>query len=293
MAANEFIDEAITKEQIIALVSLDVKGAFDAAWCPSAIKALKDFYCPRNLYNLTKNYFTDRSAFIATESIRIETAVNIGFPQASCCGPGYWNFQYNPLINLNYAKWTKAIAYADDLLIAVRAATIAEVENYTNMEMSKIIKWSKENKLLFSDQKSKVLLISRRGKERKKIDIYLNNNRLEQVDKLKYLSIIIDSKFKFNEYVQYITDKCTKLINALSKSARISSELSHKALKIIYNGAILPQLLYAAPLWIDSMKKEYNKAKYTRVPRLISLRLSKAYHTISHEALCIIHSFIY
>ena len=55
------------------------------------------------------------------------------------------------------------------------------------------------------------------------------------------------------------------------------SEMSHKALKIIYNGAILPQLLHAAPVWIDSMKKEYNKAKYTRVWRLISLRIAKAY----------------
>jgi hypothetical protein len=227
-------------------------------------------------------------AFIATNSIRIETAVNKGCPQRSCCRPGYWNIQYNSLLNLNYAKWTKAIAYADDLLIAVRAATIAEVENYTNTEMTKIIKWSKENKLLFNDQKSKVLLISRRRKERKTTDIFLNNNRLEQVDKLKYLSIIIDSKFKFNEHIQYTTDKCTKLINVLSKSTRISWGMSHGALKTIYNGAILPQLLYAAPVWIDSMKKEYNKTKYTRVQRLISLRIAKAYRTISHEALCII-----
>jgi hypothetical protein len=72
------------------------------------------------------------------------------------------------------------------------------------MEMKKIIKWSKENKLLFNDQKSKVLLISRRRKERKTTDIFLNNNQLQQVDKLKYLSIIIDSKFKFNEHIQYM-----------------------------------------------------------------------------------------
>jgi len=36
------------------------------------------------------------------------------------------------------------------------------------------------------------------------------------------------------------------------------------------------------------MEKEYNKAKYTIVQRLISLRIAKAYRTISHEALCII-----
>jgi len=38
------------------------------------------------------------------------------------------------LLNLNFAKWTKAIEFADDLLIAVKAAPIAEVENFTNMK---------------------------------------------------------------------------------------------------------------------------------------------------------------
>src|SRR5215467_12179331 len=58
MAVKGFIDEALTKGKIVALVSLDVKGAFDAAWWPSILKILKDFYCSRNLYNLTKNYFS-------------------------------------------------------------------------------------------------------------------------------------------------------------------------------------------------------------------------------------------
>jgi hypothetical protein len=99
----------------------------------------------------------------------------------------------------------RAIAFADDLLIAVKAATVAEVEKFTYMEMSKITKWSKENKLHFKDQKLKFILISRRRKERKVIDIHLNNNHLEQVDKVKYLGITIDSKFKFKEHIKYIT----------------------------------------------------------------------------------------
>ena len=74
VAAKDFIDETLTKGQIVALVSLDVKGAFDAAWGQSVIKALEDFYCPWNLYNLTKNYFTERMAFIATNSIRIDSS---------------------------------------------------------------------------------------------------------------------------------------------------------------------------------------------------------------------------
>ena len=98
------------------------------------------------------------------------------------------------------------------MLIAVKAASVAEVEIFTNMEMSKITNWSKENILHFNDQKSKVMLISRRRTEKKAIDMYLNNNHLEQVDKIKYLGIIIDSKFKFSEHIKYITDRCTNLV---------------------------------------------------------------------------------
>jgi hypothetical protein len=49
------------------------------------------------------------------------------------CGPGYWNIQDNSLLNLNFAKWTRAIAFADDLPNALKAATVAEVETFTNM----------------------------------------------------------------------------------------------------------------------------------------------------------------
>ena len=56
----------------------------------------------------------------------------------------------------------------------------------------------------------------------------------------------------------------------------------------LYNGAILPQILYAVSGWKDAIENEYNRAKYVTVQRLISLRIAKAYRTISHEAVCIV-----
>ena len=122
------------------MVNLDVKGAFDASWWPVILKDMKDFPCPRNLYNLTKNYVIQMFAFILKNSMRIDTTVNKGFPQELCFGPGYGNVQYNTLLNLNFVKWTRAITFADDMLIVVKAATVTEAENFTDMEMSKITK---------------------------------------------------------------------------------------------------------------------------------------------------------
>jgi hypothetical protein len=76
----------------------------------------------------------------------VEREVSKGCPQGSCCGPGLWNIQYNSLLNLKFRKQTKAIAFADDLLIAVKAESIREAENIDNIEMNKISLWAKNKK---------------------------------------------------------------------------------------------------------------------------------------------------
>jgi hypothetical protein len=61
---------------IAILVSLDVKGAFDAAWWPSILKTLIEFNCPKNLYNLAKSYFSERAATLSTNSVQMERDVS-------------------------------------------------------------------------------------------------------------------------------------------------------------------------------------------------------------------------
>ena len=69
-----------------------------------------------------------------------------------------------------------------------------------NLELSKIERWSRRNKVRFNEKKSKVLLVTRRKRrEDKKIMLYLYSSPIEQVSQMKYLGIILDQKFKFHE----------------------------------------------------------------------------------------------
>ena len=71
------------------------------------------------------------------------------------------------------------VAFADDVILAVKAETIREAENLANIEMGKITRWAKNNKIKFNENKSKATLITRRNrKENNKIAVYLNNKRL-------------------------------------------------------------------------------------------------------------------
>jgi hypothetical protein len=70
----------------------------------------------------------------------------------------------------------------------VRAELIGEAENNANIEMDKIAKWAWDNQINFNEEKSKVMLLTRRKrKEKKKDAVYLNNKVIPQVQKLKYL----------------------------------------------------------------------------------------------------------
>jgi hypothetical protein len=104
-----------------------------------------------------------------------------------------------------------------------------------------------------------MILTRQKRKEQKNVAVYLNNKAIPQVQKPKYLGIIFDNKLTFRDHINYIAEKCTKLIFALAKSAKINWGLGHKALKRMYVGGILPLLLYSAPVWIRAIGKKIQK----------------------------------
>jgi hypothetical protein len=123
-------------------------------------------------------------------------------------------------------------------------------------DLKKIENWAKENKMYFNENKSKVLLVTKKtSRDNRTLNIYLNSKRLEQVSELKYLGIYFDNRLSFDRHVDYITGKCTRIINMLAKSAKLKWGMGHQALKVIYIGAIEPILTYGAPVWEKALKK--------------------------------------
>jgi hypothetical protein len=160
MEAKKFLEPELAKG------SLDVQGAFNAIWWPVILKALRDAEFPRNLYQLTQDYFRERRATLSFNGSILEKTITEGWPQRSCSVSGYWNTQYNSLLTLRYTKHAKAKAFADDVIIIIKADSIREAENITNVELSKISKLADDNKIKFNERKSKVMLLTRRKKRK-------------------------------------------------------------------------------------------------------------------------------
>jgi hypothetical protein len=103
LAVKECLEEGMEEGHIAIPVSLDIKGAFDAAWWPSILKTLKEFICLKNLYSLAKSCFSERTVTMSTNTTQMERDVSRG-AQGCCCRAGFWNIQFNPLLNLDFGK---------------------------------------------------------------------------------------------------------------------------------------------------------------------------------------------
>ena len=120
------------------------------------------------------------------------------------------------------------------------------------------------------------------------LNIYLNNKRLQQVSEVKYIGIYFDNSVSFDRHVDHNTGKCTQIINMLARSNKLNWGLGHRALKVIFIGAIEPILTYGAPVWEKALTKQNNLRKYQRVQRMMNIKIAKAFRTLSYEASCVL-----
>ena len=177
---QQLICELITiKVLVTILVILDVSGAFDAAWWPSILMALKDFYSPTNIKKLTKRYLSQSTAVMSTKTSHVEREVSKSCPQGSCFGNGVCNTQHNSLLNLEFTKQIKTTAFADESFVSVKTESIGEAENNTNLGMNIISFWAKYKKSKFNEKKSNIMFLSR--KKKKEITVYMKCKPLEKL----------------------------------------------------------------------------------------------------------------
>jgi len=99
----------------------------------------------------------------------------------------------------------------------------------------------------FNEEKSKVMLISRRKRQEiKEIKIYLHNKPLEQVTTMKYLGIILDNKFKFSEHISRKVRKTNSHFIQISKNNMGSKARSSE--DHTYRSDIAPSTIWCSSL---------------------------------------------
>lgn len=270
-----------TKEYC-AVVTLDVKNAFNTADWAFIKKNMTKMTAPYYLRRIVSNYFSNRKLRYDSDEGERFYFVTAGVPQGSVLGPLLWIIMYDGVLRLKLPKGVKIIGFADDIALVIVAKYIHELEALANEAIALIRQWLEEARLKLAEHKTEVVLIS----SRKKIEymqIQVGDQTIVSKDAVKYLGVMIDNRLKFKTHVEYSSKKAAQIQTALTRMLPNIGGPGYDR-RILLSRVTSSVLLYAAPVWAGSLKTKEIQRMIARPYRLAALRAICGYRTVSDEA---------
>lgn len=244
IAFTDHVYEALDNRQSSIGIFIDYSKAFDTI--DHSILISKLWLCGiRGLpLKILTNYLKERSHCVKIgKSISQPLPVTRGVSQGSLLGPVLFLIYINELNNISNSF--KPILYADDTTLLFTNNDETELINTCNNTLNLFQTWSESNRLTINLDKSFYMIITNRQRPLN-ISLKINNRELEQVQKVKFLGVIVDNKINFSHHTNYIGKKISRSVGVMY---RIKHLVPAKVLRNVYNSLILPYLNYCIAVW--------------------------------------------
>lgn len=288
--ARTAIEMKGARRKYCAIITLDVRNAFNSANWSRIIQTLLRLGAPNYLMSVISSYFTNRKLCYSTNEGTKTYNVSAGVPQGSVLGPLLWNIMYNDVLTLDIPEEATVIGFADDIAVTVTARYIEEIELIANEVIHTIGGWMKNAGLELAEHKTEMVLVTSR---RKLENIKVRVGGCEVVSKpyLKYLGVIIDARLNFRAHMEYTSQKASKVRMAIERMMPNIGGPRQSKRKIV-STVVSSLILYAAPVWSEALKVKSTARKVLSVYRMCALRICSSYRTTSEEAAYVISGMI-
>lgn len=246
--------------------------------------------CPKDIYRVLLDYCSGRKVFFQVGQDKLARDVSRGCPQGSILGPLLWNILFNGLLEVDLPQGCVTVAYADDATLLVRGDTRLDLEQKGQIAARALEAWCRRSGLAVSRRKSCLMVF--RGVLRRPPVIRFTDGSIRSVDHHAYLGVVLDSRLNFNLHVDSKLDKAVALMQKVRRLARANWGLEYPAIKTIYKGLFEGIATYAAGVWGFAARKKTMQTRLLRAQRRALLCVTRAYNTVSTEALPVIAGII-
>jgi hypothetical protein len=250
MAVSLFVEniyEALEDNEYALGLFLDLSKAFDTVNHEILLQKLS-FYGVKGIpLKWFSSYLSDRKQYVVYNGVCSDMkSIECGVPQGSVLGPLLFILYINDLCY--QSDVLKNVLFADDANFLIKGKKMETIVHILNLEIRRLSDWFKCNKLSVNVNKTKVMLFASQSKPYDKNDIVIqiDNVKIEVVDHIKFLGVIIDDKLKWHMHIQHIKTKITKCTGII---LNVRKKLGIDVLRIIYNTMILPYLTYCITVW--------------------------------------------
>ena len=302
---HERILENINSNKHTISIYLDLSKAFDSVDHTILLNKLSHYGIRGVSLQFFKSYLSDRQQFtVVNGEISNILSIICGVPQGSTLGPLLFLLYINDLATAS--KFIVSL-FADDTCLLLSHENLATLENTCNAELIHINNWFLANKLTANRTKASKFMLTMgkiKMKQPESFNLYMGNTTLEKVKKVKYLGVIFDDGFKWDDHVSYICKKISQAVGVLSK---LRYYVDIKTLIEVYHSLVNSHLSYALMVWgaagttaLSPIRILQNRAirfisRASRYRRLdldyINLRILKLDDMYQHSVIKFMHQY--
>ena len=117
--------------------------------------------------------------------------------------------------------------YADDTSISYSSSSLVDIEQTLNSELNDLKLWMQGNKLSLNVLKTQAMVVGSKPKIKKITDkivdhpkFFIGGSQVENVDRAKYLGVIIDKNLNWEEHISNVRTKVSRAIGFLKYSRK-------------------------------------------------------------------------
>ena len=264
---------------------LDIEGAFNNVRPEAVVKALEKFEVESNLKHLIFSLLCDRTVVAEWGSAKSTRKVNRGTPQGGVLSPLLWILVVNDLLIELEEQGCRVIAYADDVVLMVKGKFLNTVYELTEGYLNVVSNWANRSGLAVNPSKTEMVLFTKRYKIPNVPLPSFGGSRLQPVDKVKYLGLILDRKLSWRPNIEERVKKASVALYCCRGAIGKRWGLSPKVVFWLYETVVKPILFYGVFVWWKALEKTTLAKKLERVQRAALIGISGALRTTPTIAL--------
>lgn len=289
--AVSYVEHNLSYKEMTLCCLFDIEGAFSNI-CLDAIRAA---LLRKNLSIIIVDWIMamlELRIVVATRGDCSVTAkVSRGCGQGAITSPIVWCIVVDELLVILIALGVFAIAYADDVFIAVAGKDTSTISQLMQRALNKMLNWCSERQLGVNASKTQVVLFTRKTKVGQ-ILLQLDGALLQLSSSVKYLGVHLDQKLLWNIQLEAAVTKGKNVLWAVKRCLSNTWGLTPKIVRWLYISVVRPILTYGSLVWWKRVLNVTVMAELSKLQRLACIAITGALRTTPTAALEILTDLI-
>ena len=241
------ISHSFVHQKYHVTIFLDLEKAYDTCWKFHILQELKKFKMHGNLPIFVKNFLENRTVHVnAGKEKSDHFPLDMGIPQGSALSGTLFLIAINPILSKLSPQVYKSL-FIDDCRISVSAYDLQSAKTNLQFALNQLQNWCCKTGFSFSAKKSKVLIFHKKRRTMEpKIELFLNDKKLDCVKEFKFLGVIFDQKLSWLPHFTMLKQEVNNRLKILKIVTNSKFNTNNKILLNIYKSLILPKLEYGS-----------------------------------------------